>query len=501
MSFTPSLTAARYRRRFHLGLIVLCCHLLAFETASRSAAQEESTGKQLPNQGLPNIITVFIDDMGWADLSCFGGEVVETEHIDRLASEGIRFTNFYVNSPICSPSRTALTTGHYPARHRITSFLARREINEQRGMAHWLDVEAVTLPRLLMQAGYRTGHFGKWHMGGQRDVGEAPLITEYGFFASLTNFEGMGPRVLPLCDAYDGEPPKRHDLGSASLGRGPIVWEDRSLVTARFVERTIEFIDASVAADRPFYVNVWPDDVHSPFFPPEARRGDGQKRSLYYAVLDTMDEQLGVLFDRVHNDPGLRDNTLILLASDNGPEPGAGSAEPLRGSKGFLYEGGIRSPLIVWGPGLIAPAAEGSTNEKTIVSSVDLVASLIDYCELQPPTDYRPDGESMYPTLLGHATSQRSTPLFWRRPPDRPGTRRDPSPDLAVRDGDWKLLCDVQGENVQLYNLQEDVGEQHNLAESHDNEAQRLTQLLLQWNETLPVDGVVSGAAPEDSPN
>ncbi|MCA9198775.1 MAG: sulfatase-like hydrolase/transferase, partial [Planctomycetales bacterium] len=172
----------------------------------------------------PNIVVVFIDDMGWSDLSCFGGTHTTTDQIDGLANEGIRFTNFYVNSPICSPSRVALSTGQYPHRHRITSYLARRELNQERGIAQWLDPQAPMLARQLQQAGYATGHFGKWHMGGQRDVAEAPLIPEYGFDASLTNFEGLGPRVLPLKDAYDGKPPQKHDLGSASLGHGPIRW-------------------------------------------------------------------------------------------------------------------------------------------------------------------------------------------------------------------------------------------------------------------------------------
>ena len=236
---------------------LLICVLMYWGCCSTAIAEE-------PRQSL-NIVTVFIDDMGWQDLPCFGGSDVETQNIDRLATEGLRNHNFYVNSPICSPSRTALTTGHYPARHRITSYLAQRKKNRDRGIAQWLNVNAPTLPRMLSEAGYATGHFGKWHMGGQRDVGEAPLIIEYGFDASLTNFEGLGPRILPLCDNYDGKPLHRHDLGSAKLGRGPIGWEDRSSITACFVKRTIEFIDDAVETRRPFYVNVWPDDVHSPF--------------------------------------------------------------------------------------------------------------------------------------------------------------------------------------------------------------------------------------------
>ncbi|MCL4148360.1 UNVERIFIED_CONTAM: hypothetical protein GTU68_024630 [Idotea baltica] len=140
--------------------------------------------------------------MGFTDLSCFGGKRTVTQNIDQLASEGIQFTNFYVNSPICSPSRTALTTGQYPQRWRITSFLSNRKANQKRGMAQWLDLKAPVLARELQKSGYATGHFGKWHMGGQRDVGDAPLISEYGFDRSLTNFEGLGPRVLGYKNAF-----------------------------------------------------------------------------------------------------------------------------------------------------------------------------------------------------------------------------------------------------------------------------------------------------------
>ena len=446
---------------------------------------------------VPNVLVVFIDDMGWSDLSCFGGKAVSTPNIDQLASEGLRFTNFYVNSPICSPSRTALTTGNYPARHRITSFLAEREANRKRGIVDWLDPSVVTLPRLFSDAGYHVGHFGKWHMGGQRDVGEAPLITEYGFDASLTNFEGLGPRVLPLCYGRNDQPPRRHDLGSASLGRGPIEWEDRSVITKRFAERAIDFIDEATEAGKRFYVNVWPDDVHSPFYPPAGEEIEQSKLARYHAVLKTMDEQLGPLFERIRSDPQLRENTMILVASDNGPEPGAGSSTPLRGSKGNLFEGGIRSPLIVWAPGLMEDGVEGTTNSSTIVSSIDLVASLITLAHLSPPDDYQGDGEDLLAALLGISDAQRSSPLFWRRPPDRPGPDDSPNPDLAVRDGVWKLLTNVDGSNTQLYNLDRDVREEINLVEKNPRIAERLKQRVLEWNQSLPKDAIDSSAAVE----
>jgi len=437
----------------------------------------------------PNIILVFIDDMGWGDFSCFGNTEVETQNIDRLAAEGVRFEQFYVNSPICSPSRTAISTGQYPQRWRIGSYLADRERNESRGIAQWLDPKAPMLARMLHEAGYATGHFGKWHMGGQRDVGEAPLITEYGFDASLTNFEGLGPRVLPLCDAHNGKPLHRHDLGSAKLGHGPITWEDRSLVTQSFVSRTLEFIRQAEQAGKPFYVNVWPDDVHSPFFPPETRRGDNQKRTLYHGVLDTMDEQLGVLFDYIRESATLRDNTLVVVCSDNGPEKGAGSAGPFRGHKTMLYEGGIRSPLITWGPGLLASGQRGATNTKSFFSAIDLVPSLLALAGVTPPENVRFDGEALAEVLIGQSEASRGAPLFFRRPPDRDAYYGvDDLPDLAVRDGNWKLLCEYDGTGAALYDLAADPGESNNIAGMHGDVVERLTSAVVAWHESMPQD-------------
>jgi arylsulfatase A-like enzyme len=435
-----------------------------------------------------NFIVVFIDDMGWSDLSCFGNTAVETENIDRLAKEGLRFTNFYVNAPICSPSRTAITTGQYPYRWRISSYLNNRQDNARRGVANWLEPSAPSLARILKGAGYSTGHFGKWHMGGQRDVSEAPLIEEYGFDDSLTNFEGLGPRLLPLCDAFDGKPPKKHALGSDTLGHGEITWMDRSVITQGFVERTIDFVKASQAAGKPFYVNVWPDDVHSPFFPPQAMRGSGSKRDLYHGVLNTMDEQLGKLFDFVREDEHLRENTLIVLCSDNGPEMGAGSALPLRGHKANLYEGGIRSPLIVWGPAFIEEHKRGSTNTENYFCAMDLVPSLLSIAELRLEGNQGFDGEDISATLLGLQNRSRVAPICWRRPPDRPGTKAENFPDLAIRDGNWKLLIEYDGSKPQLYDLEADPAEEHNLARQQPLLTLQLRGKLLAWNATMPPD-------------
>lgn len=174
------------------GILALGCLLAC-------AAGGHATGQP------PSIVVILVDDLGWGDGSCFGDTGARTPAIDRLATEGICFMQCYVNSPICSSSRVALSTGPYPQRWRIGSYLDARAVNAQRGIAQWLDPTAPMLARWLGRAGYRTGHFGKWHMGGQRDVDDAPPITAYGFDASLTNFEGMGPKLLPLTLAFGGK--------------------------------------------------------------------------------------------------------------------------------------------------------------------------------------------------------------------------------------------------------------------------------------------------------
>lgn len=434
----------------------------------------------------PNIIIVLVDDMGWADFSCFGNTEAQTPNIDRLAKEGLRFHDFYVNAPICSPSRAAILTGQYPQRWRIESFLASRAENKKRDIANWLDPRAPSLGRILHDSGYATGHFGKWHLGGQRDVGNAPLITEYGFDQSYTSFEGLGPRVLPLGDKYDGSEPTKHALGSDKLPTGPIQWKDRSKITGVFVTTALDFISDAGAAKKPFYINLWPDDVHSPFFPPKDTRGDEKKKTLYLAVLQAMDTQLGVLFDKIRNDESLRDNTLILVFSDNGPEPGAGSAGEFRGGKGQLYEGGVRSPLIVWGPGFINGKKAGSINKTSIIAAIDLAPSLLAIADVSTPAGVSFDGIALPKTLFGFSDASRDKPLFFRRPPDRDKVNTDDNlPDLAVREGKWKFYCEFDGTAPELYDLETDPSEKTNLASDQPDKVKQLTALLLDWDKSL----------------
>lgn len=436
----------------------------------------------------PNIVMVFIDDMGWGDFSCFGNKDARTPNIDRLAAEGIRFEQFYVNAPICSPSRCALVTGQYPQRWRITSYLNNRADNNRRGVAQWLDPAAPTLARILKEQGYATGHFGKWHLGGQRDVDDAPPISAYGFDESLTNFEGMGAKLLPLTLKPGDSQPGRIWGDAERLG-GPVIWMQRSEITSGFVNAALPFINRAATAGKPFYINLWPDDVHSPFWPPIDTWGDGSRRRLYLSVLESMDRQLGRLFDHIRNTPSLRDNTLILVCSDNGPDVGAGSAGPFRGTKATLYEGGIRSPLVVWGPGLVAQEKAGTKNDVSVFAAFDLVQSLLSIAGASPPGNASFDGENLAETLRGQTTVSRRAPLFWRRPPDRKQAYgAGPLPDLAVRDGDWKLLCEFDGSKPELYNVVRDPGEANNLAEQNPDVVKRLSKALIAWNESLPQD-------------
>ncbi len=449
-------------------------------------ANQGSRNQSMP----PNFILIFIDDMGWGDLSCFGNTNAKTDQIDSMANEGIRFEQFYVNSPICSPSRAAISTGQYPQRHRITSYLASRERNENRGIANWLDPKAPMLARMLQKAGYATGHFGKWHMGGQRDVTDAFPISAYGFDKSLTNFEGLGAKLLPLTE----EPTKVGDVKkgriweNATILGEPVTWMLRSEITGGFANQAIEFIDHSQTQNKPFYINLWPDDVHSPFYPSVKNWAD-TKQGLYRSVLEEMDQQFAPLFDKIRNDPELKENTLILICSDNGPENGAGSAGPFRGSKATLYEGGVRSPLVVWGPGFIDKDHHGSVNKSSIFSAIDLVPSILDIAGVSAPKAINFDGENLASTLVGKSKDSRSAPIFFRRPPDRKNYRGYKNlPDLAVRDGKWKLLCDYGGKRAQLYYLNDDLGETTNLADQYPEVSKRLIQAIENWNESLPKD-------------
>jgi len=202
-----------------------------------------------------------------------------------------------------------------------------------------------------------------------------------------------------------------------------------------------------------------------------------------------MDRQFGKLFDHVRNNKKLRDNSLILICSDNGFEPGAGRAGILKGYKTNLYEGGIRSPLIVWGPGFVNPNKAGTRNTTSVFSAIDLTPSLQRLTGAQAPKDAVYDGEDVLATLLGKSDVSRKQPIFFRRPPDRKNFYGFKNlPDLAVRDKQWKLLCDYDGSRPELYDLEKDPGETNNLASKNPSVVEQLTEPLVQWHQAMPKD-------------
>jgi uncharacterized sulfatase len=298
----------------------------------------------------------------------------------------------------------------------------------------------------------------------------------------------MGAKLLPLTLKPGDEKPGRIWADAERLGK-PVTWMQRSEITTGFVEAALRFIDGAAAQKKPFYVNLWPDDVHSPWWPPLEKWAQG-KRGMYHAVLEAMDAQLARLFERLRSDPALRDNTLLLICSDNGPEPGAGSAGSFRGTKTTLYEGGTRSPLIAWGPGLIEKSKAGATNTASVFAAMDLAPSLLAISRVEHAGGTF-DGEDISPSLLGARDVSRAAPIFWRRPPDRKTASAalpERLPDLAMREGRWKLLCEYDGTQAQLYDLAEDRGETRNLAHSQAEIVERMKKALLAWHHAMPQD-------------
>jgi uncharacterized sulfatase len=230
--------------------------------------------------------------------------------------------------------------------------------------------------------------------------------------------------------------------------------------------------------------------VHSPFWPPYEEYGPAKaagKKGLYLAVLEAMDRQFGKLFDYIQTSRALQNNTLILFCSDNGPERGAGSAGDLKGFKAHLYEGGIRSPLIVWGPGFMKEKVQGTRNSESVFSAIDLAPSLLEFVGTNAPENTISDGESLLKTILGKSKLSRKSPIFFSRPPDIKKSGTEELPDLAVREGDWKLLCGYNGDRKELYHIVNDPGEKRNLADMQSEIARNMTQKVISWYASMPV--------------
>ena len=425
----------------------------------------------------PHIIFILTDDMGYGDVGCNGGKFVPTPNIDRLASEGTRFTQFTVASPICSPSRTGFTTGMFPARWNLTSYLQTRAGNRACGQADFLDTKAPSLARSLKAAGYATGHFGKWHMGGGRDVTNMPPITAYGFDEYASTWESPDPH--PDITATDW------------------IWSPQDKVkrwdrTGFFVDKTLDFLRRHKG--QPCYVNLWPDDMHTPWVPADdVPKAEGPEN--FRRVLAEYDRQIGRLLAGL-KELGLEEKTLVIFTCDNGPLPtfGGARAAGLRGSKMSLYEGGVREPFIVRWPGRV-PA--GRVDTQTVANAVDLFPSVCAVAGAKLPEGAALDGVDVSAAWLGKPFT-RTKPLFWEYGRNNKSFKypggRDRSPNVAVREGKWKLLVYANGTQAprqssgqaELYDLEKDAKETQNLAEQEKEVTVRLRQLALDWRRSLP---------------
>jgi arylsulfatase A-like enzyme len=452
----------------HFGWIIVVVAFAALAPGAASGIEDRR----------PNVIVILADDLGPGDLSCYGGSI-PTPHIDRMAAEGVRFTRYYAAAPICSPSRCGLLTGQFPARWRITSYLQTRAGNRACGQADFLDPKAPSLPRALKAAGYRTVHVGKWHLGGGRDVKAPPRFAAYGYSFGRGTWESPEPE--PNLTARDW------------------IWSADDLV--KRWARTAWMCGFALGCrpddpDRPYFVNLWLDDPHTPWVPSAddqkvgkdgAATGKGDTKERLRGVMVQLDRQVGELLDALRNHRAGRP-TIVLFLSDNGPLPSFQRARTvgLRGSKLSLYEGGVRLPFIAWGPGIV-PA--GLTNDATVLAAVDLFPSLCHLCGASLPEGYEADGEDMSSALLGKSP-RRNRPLFWEygrndRSFDYP-RGDDRSPNLAVLNEDWKMLVNDDGRGPELYHLADDPKEARNRIADEPIVARRLLDAVLNWRKSLP---------------
>lgn len=419
----------------------------------------------------PNIILILTDDMGPGDLGCYGGTLVPTPNIDRMAQEGTRFGQYYSASPICSPSRTGILTGQYPARWRINSYLQTKAGNRGCEQADYLDPSAPSLARTLKAAGYATGHFGKWHMGGGRDVTNAPKFAAYGFDEHASTYESPEPHPDITGTNWIWS---RHDKVKR--------W-DRS---AFFVDRTLEFLERQARRGNPCFVNLWPDDVHTPWVPSD-ESDQRPTRTNLRAVLGEYDRQVGRLFAGLRR-LGLDANTLVIFTSDNGALPtfGGDRSAGLRGSKLSLYEGGIRMPFIVRWPGRVAA---GRMDGTSILHATDLFPTLCAIADAPLPKEIAFDGQDCSPAFLGK-TLARQKAMFWEYGRNEKyfayAKGADRSPTLAGRDGKWKLLVHPDGTGAELYDLAADRAESNNLADQEKAVRERMVKQVLEWRKALP---------------
>lgn len=448
----------------------------------------------------PNVILILTDDQGWGDAHFAGHPYVKTPNLDRLAGQGTWFRQFYVAATVCSPSRCGFLTSHFPARHQIHGHFADHGLNASRQMPDWLDPKTPTVAGLLREAGYATGHFGKWHLGGGEG---APTPEAYGF---------DDVRAMVCRNPAWTEPAKTFWARSTGL----------------IVDEAIRFIRAN--RQRPFYANVWTLLPHAPLNPtpeqlqvyrslepraddpafgPWMRKYLGEARDLrsqmqvFCASLTDLDTQIGRLLQTL-DDLELADNTIVLFSSDNGPEDyrignaanaGVGSAGPLRARKRSMYEGGVRTFGVLRWPGRVAA---GRRDETSVIGAVDWLPTICKLAGVAVPEGLRPDGEDVSDIWLGRPRP-RCKPLYWEWLFRVWGDDYHP-PMLAVRDGQWKLFVQHDGSAAELYDIPRDSGEDRNLAAKHPEVVRELKAKVLAWQRSLPPSKARQSAATTGQP-
>lgn len=412
----------------------------------------------------PNVVFILIDDMGWSDLPCYGNRFHETPHLDRLARQGMRFTDAYAACPVCSPTRASILSGQYPARVGVTDFITGHwrpyeRLRVPTNRTQYLPLEIVTIPEVLRDAGYVTGHVGKWHLGGA------------------------------------DHSPERQGFDFVRLGGQNQA--DKHVTT--FTDSAIEFIEAN--ADRPFFLHLSHHTVHIPLEAPgdlvakyeqKPKPATGVNNPVYAAMIEHMDRNVGRILAKL-DELDLSDDTIVIFYSDNGGlrqmYTGEGSIvttnTPLRGEKGTLYEGGIRVPLIVCWPGVVRP----DSMCETPVTSVDFYPTLGQICGGEKPAGQILDGQSLQP-LLRQRDEFEDRALYWHYPHYHHSV-----PSGAIREGDWKLIEFYHTGVTQLFNLEDDPGEQTDLSAVFPHEAFTLETKLALWRRS------VGAAMPEPNPD
>ncbi len=427
----------------------------------------------------PNILFIMVDDLGWMDLRCQGNQRLRTPDIDRLAEQGMRFTDAYAAAPVCSPTRAAVLTGLAPARLHITNHIPDQQRfapkNAKLLSAEMLDhlpLEYITIAERLKESGYATGFFGKWHLAGtrvpnQQGQGDLRFYPErQGFDVNLGGCAMGGP--FSFFDPYN-----LHNLPSRKKGE---------YMPDRLADEVIEFMRAN--RDRPFLSFLWNYTVHWPMEAPEQliekykqRTGLGRLDPRYAAMIEAMDRAIGRILAAV-DEMRLAQQTLVIFTSDNGAFDGVADNQPLRAAKGYLYEGGIRVPLIVRWPGKVKP---GTVCSEPVIS-MDFYPTMLEAARMEVDPLLPLDGESLLPLLEQIRPLKRSA-IFFHYP--NYAFHGDNRLGSAIREGDFKLIERFDDGSVELYNLREDIGETNNLADERSDVADLLRRKLVAWRDNV----------------